>query len=647
MRYLLVLLLIISASVGAVAETATTDKPDARLDQKVTLDVSHAKLGDVCKQLSEMTGVSIRAGNGERDWKVRERKVTIHAKDIRLGSLMKEISRLLGFYLSKSGREGEWAYLYWQDKKSRDLEAEMLSAEKEAAARKLTEKRQAMLDAAEKALKMTPEEAAKAKKDDPLTAYMADTKSGRGFAQLLSGLASQFPLERDLMLRGKRASIPIDSLPADLLQAALDTTTGGIIAGEQKALGREFPGDLSPCRITVMPIDIGSDYEAGLFGLCGAIIVNGVRPGGDPNAVHNDFGPGEPMSLFVLADPDSPVSKLLGEAFQMADDGVDAQEIDGHLKKTAGKQEFLAEVLAQDSPTEKDPPTDPRLMREIEITEEIPAASMTQAINLDEHAQKAVSMIAEAIGRPVLLESFARLLPPGGYIRKGKQPLYKILIAFEKSGYTWELSDGEILRIRPHNWALRRSFEIPESYLARYKSILDKQGEYTLDDIAMIAAELTDDQITRTLITDPEMRDVLSNSLAQPGAPVSQRTILRFYHSLNARQKSALGSEDGLAFADLTGEQWEHIGQVIADKLGGVYVQDGSIRMESVEADEKAVVTQNNFEIVVQIEGQESPSRVKESVARWRKSQVERFRKTAEEPRKAAEEQKKQAEPAK
>ena len=108
MRHLSILLLVILTSAGVWSQGTTTDKPDARLDQKVTLEVSHTKLEDVCKQLTEKTGVTIKAGSGERDWKVRERKVTIQAKDVKLDTLMKKISKLLGFcllYTSPSPRD--------------------------------------------------------------------------------------------------------------------------------------------------------------------------------------------------------------------------------------------------------------------------------------------------------------------------------------------------------------------------------------------------------------------------------------------------------------------------------------------------------------------------------------------------------------
>lgn len=640
MRHLFTLAILLM-SAGVWAQDTTANKPDARLSQEVTLEVSHAKLEDVCRQLTEMTGVTIKAGSGERDWKVRERKVTIQAKDMKIGTLMQEISKLLGFYLSRSGKEGEWAYLYWQDMKGRTLETEMLNAEKEAAAQRLTEKRRATLDAAQRALKMTPEEIEKVKKTDPLTAYMAGTKSGRAFAQLLSALATQLPTERELMLRGKRVTIPIDGLPGYLQQAAMDTSAGGIAASEAKKRGKDFPGDLAPYQVVIVPIDRNTEYEAGVLGIAGAIVVNGLGSDGLAGAGMGEFGVGEPMGLFILGQPDSPIGKLFGESLQAIDDGQNFDEVGKRLNEVASSPEFLAESTAKDSATEKEPPTDPRLTREVEITEEIPVLSLSDRQPVDEAMAKTLTVVSEAIGMPVLLESFARLVPPGGHIRKGKQPLYKILIGFEKCGYAWDLSE-DALRVRPRDWALRRSYEIPETYLARYRAILDKNGEFSLGDVASIAAELTDEQISNTLMANPDFGEILS--ITMRGEMGSTGPMLRLYNSFTPQQKAALASQEGLSFAQLTGDQWSVLGDMITDRLGGVYVLGGNVVHKPVPLDETNNMAQDNFEITVMVADQREPSVVKERILRWRKGQVESFQnaraKAEEQRKKAAEEQK-------
>ena len=545
MRSLCVLLLIAGISVGAFAQSPAADKPDARLDQKVTLEVSHTKLEDVCKQLTEMTGVTIKAGSGERDWKVRERRVTIQAKDVKLGMLMQEISKLLGFYLSKSGKEGEWAYLYWQDKKSRDLEAEMLNADKEAAAERSKKLRQAMIDKSEDALKMTPEEALKKKSEDPLTAYLGASKSGRGFAQIFASLAKDFPTEYELMLRGKRVVVPLQNASSAIQRAAKDVASGGIAGAEYRSRvenggeGVPNPVELDPYQLLIMPVGMMGDAEVGLLGLGGLVALSGIKPGETLKDNRNPFVSGNAMGMFFLMDPSSKLGKLLGEGLFALDEGGSMKDVGEKFDDSLKDPAFLADLLTKESPTEKNPPTDPRLTREIEIPEALSPKNMEQSpAGPSDELGKAMAQLSAAIGCPILMESFTGLMPPVVFLTPGKQPLYKVMIACEKAGMTWELTDDDTLRLRPTDWALRRSYEVQESFIAYYKGLIEKQGMLTFDDVAGLTGALTDGQITYSVLSDPNLQRVLMTPLA--GDINSPRDVLRLYDSLSAQQKNAL-----------------------------------------------------------------------------------------------------------
>ena len=655
MRYLCVLLLIAVISVGAFAQGTAAQKPDARLDQKVTLGVSHVKLEDVCKQLTEKTGVTIKAGSGERDWKVRERKVTIQAKDVKLGAVMQEISKLLGFYLSKSGKEGEWAYLYWQDKKSRDLESEMLNADKEAAAERSKKLRQAMIDKSEDALKMTPEEALKKKSEDPLTAYLGGSKSGRGFAQIFASLAQSFPTEYELMLRGKRVVIPLQNSSSAIQQAAKDVASGGIVGAEYRNRVENGRGDIpnpaeyDPYQLLIMPVGVTDGL--GILGLGGMVALSGVKPGETLTNNWEPFQSGNGMGVFVLMDANSKLGKLFGETLFAVDSGQSMNEANKKVQESIKDPAFLAEVLAKESPTEKNPPTDPRLTREIEIPEELAPKNMGQTLaGASDELGKAMAKLSAAIGCPILLESFTGLIPPVVFITPGKQPLYKVMIACEQAGMSRELTDDDTLRLRPTDWAVRRSHEVPESFIAYYKGLIEKQGMLTFDDLAGLAGALSDGQITYSLLVDPDLRTVLMTPLA--GDMNGSREILRFYDSLSARQKPALKSETGLPFAELSAAQWERFGGLITERLGGVYIVDGSVRLipPATDLGDQSMVTWQ-FQTAVWIADEKDPREVTDSVRVWTEKGMEPMRasqKAAEERQnKAAEEQQMQAEPAK
>jgi len=256
--------------------------------------------------------------------------------------------------------------------------------------------------------------------------------------------------------------------------------------------------------------------------------------------------------------------------------------------------------------------------------------------------------ISRALGVPVLFESFARLMPVSIFVKPGKQPLYKVLIGLEKCDLGWELDD-DALRVRPRNWALRRSYEIPESFIARYKDLLDKQGELTLDDIGDIAVALTDGQIGNTLLADPDLGWLFNSVFGDLG---QGKTMVRLYGSLTAPQKSALSTEAGLPFSQLTTEQWDRVSSLISSGFGGVYVQDGSIRLkpDTNPAETQKSVHNYYFEISVQVADEKEPRSLPErisvmgteAVASRKKQQAD----MAEQQSKAAEEEQK-AEPAK
>jgi len=612
-------LVILLAAGGACADTADLSPPDSRLDTKVTLEVNHTKLADALKQLTDETGVVFKAGSNKRDWRVRERRVTIHAKDIRLGTLMAEISGLLGYYLSRGGKEGEWTYLYWQDMKSRRLEEEMVVAEREAAAKRATETRQGALDDAEDALKLSPEEALKKKDKDPWLAYLGGTKAGRGYAQLLSSLSTNFPTARDLMLRGRRVTLSLSDIPSNMYQAAMDTIMGGILAAEISRRGVDL-GDMVPYQLQIMPIG-ELQTGGGMMGIGGLIYVTGIKPGAEPAGGGGLFGGGMPMSMLPLSRSDSPGGKMFAKMLFAVDEGADIQEAVKQIQSEFEDSDFLADALGHKSPTEENPPTDPELTREVELGE-LPRSLVSAGFGrAPEHTGKAVAEISRAIGMPVLLESFSGSIPIGEFVKSGKQPVYKILIGLEKAGHVWALGDGT-LRIRPENWALQRSYEIPESFLNYYKDLLEKQGEYTLDDLAAIAVALTDEQIQNTLTADPDLSFAVVATLANPFG--GQREILRMYGSLSAPQKAALNGEGGLLFADLTDRQWEHLYTVITDRLGGVYILDGSVRLEpQSEAEVKAGMGTRQFEITVQAADETETRSFSASVMVFGKKQIE------------------------
>jgi hypothetical protein len=626
-------LLAISLCTATSANIGRFSQPDPRLDKKVTLDVNHVKLEEVAKTLSEQTGVTIKAGQGERDWRTREQHVCIHAKDVPACDVLDQVTKLLSFCISREGKENEWTYIIWQDKKGRDLEAEMLNAQREEAAQRVARSRQGTVDLARDALEMSPEEAMKQKDKNPVLAYMGGTKTGRGFAGFLMYFRANFPTEYDLMMRGKRVFVPLYGLPAYMQQALTDMTSGGMADAVKQAILEEqsHPGDelpsLTPYQMLFQPASEESGPNVEGLGFGGLAFITGLGP--DGKQYDTQYGGGLPMSACALTDPDTALGKALGEMLLSIEDGMPLDEANKQTNERVNNNpEFVAEALARESPTEKDPPTDPELTREVEIKDVLNGASAKAFVG--EYQWKVLAEIARATGSPVLKESFdTEMVILGLFVHPGKQALYKVLIGLEKAGCTWARDDG-VLRIRPSNWALLRSYKIPESFIAHHKDLLDTNGELSLDDVAAIAGSLTDEQIRFALAAATDLHPAVDCITSGRGAT---REILRLYASLTQEQKDALSGESGLPFSQLANAQWDRLSMILEDRLGGQYIQDGSIRL--LPQTEKQIKEQDpsrKFEITVQVSGDEERRKISEWIQLATRNDI----KAAKEARKKA-----------
>ncbi len=606
MKRLSILALVLIICASASADMSRFTPPDSRLDKKITLDVNNTKLEEVAKSLAEQTGITIKAGSGQRDWKVRERTVTIHGKDVAVGKMLDDIARVLGFYISREGKDKEWSYIIWQDKKSRDLEAEMVTAEKEAEAQRIKDMRQSSMDAAAAALKMSPDEAMKLKDKDPWAAFLGGTKTGRGFAGLLSSLQSQFPTEYDLMMRGKRAAFPLAGISPGMMQSAQDATTGGFAAMMRGQMGDMAKG-LAPTQLTTMPMDdIMNGDMAGQIGWSGLFYISGMKPGSGP-ADGNPFG-GMPMTFFPMIAPNSVGASVFGSLLLDVESGTPFDEAERKLEPKTSDPAFASEMMAHDSPTEKEPPTDPELTREIELKSDALPKANTHPLDggtNQESQGKVIAEISRALGMPVLMESFNSVMPLSTFVKAGKQPVYKVLVALEKANCAWERVDGS-LTVRPKDWALRRSYLIPESFFAYYKALIEKQESLTVDDLAAIATGLTDDQIQRTLVSEPDFTFL---KVPMGGAMFGNtRDMLRLYGSFAPEQKLALQSEGGLQFSQLTDKQWDQLNMLITDQYGGLYVLDGTIKMNIPDPKKDSAVGKvYMFPLSVQVNGEDKP----------------------------------------
>lgn len=112
------------AIIALILLTAPGYAADSRLAQKVIYYGGYKRLHVVAEDLSRLTGVTIRCGQNESDWKVRDIPVVVCANDIPLGKLLNAIALTAHVQIRSEniGTQAEQTrnYRLCRDKKSQD-----------------------------------------------------------------------------------------------------------------------------------------------------------------------------------------------------------------------------------------------------------------------------------------------------------------------------------------------------------------------------------------------------------------------------------------------------------------------------------------------------------------------------------------------
>lgn len=117
--------LVASESTGAAAlaleqAKAEAQVVDSRLQKRVTLAGKALAFGDLCRLLSEKTGITLEASRG-----VTDDKITVFCTERSLRDVMRQVSALFGFVWERSGGEGAYRYRLTQPLRARLAEEEL------------------------------------------------------------------------------------------------------------------------------------------------------------------------------------------------------------------------------------------------------------------------------------------------------------------------------------------------------------------------------------------------------------------------------------------------------------------------------------------------------------------------------------------
>ncbi|MBI2842547.1 MAG: hypothetical protein HYX78_04025 [Armatimonadetes bacterium] len=523
---------IIAISMLFCSAFAEEDKPDVRLDQKVTYQAKGQPLYRVLDELTEKVKVNLDCGKNSNDWQVRDRKVTIFVKDMPLKDLQKALAELLHFTWARGTDDEEnYTYRLFQDLKQRKEEERLREQDAQAEVKREMERRRTAIREIEKLESLSPEEIEKLKSDSPYLYILAKEPIGKALVQMLRSM----PDLRAALIEGREATISLGGAPPQTLEAAR-----GVVRGFDSMRQRIDPSshsrdgladNIADARIRVNHrIAEAHSTTAEHRAILGTVEINASG--------------GQSIDLPFM-DQNSPVTNAFGKAMIGMLDGMPKESVGPQME-----QEMKSAILDQlqaENPVEP-LPDDPELEEKVKLDLK---PVVEQPDVLEEIAKKSSLQILSDhfVHKPLSVPNREDKL---GSLLRMAASLYEKRIT----------KTGSLVVFEDRKWFEKRAWEVQEDWLEHWRAAFSK-GTLGFEDLVDIAC-LTDEQINNTIQLDRELRSVAAT--VRPN-----RHVLRFYATLSEGQQQSLISAEGLDSTLLTAEQWPHFDYLVSrldeDKL--------------------------------------------------------------------------------
>lgn len=536
----LAVLVVLVVTIGSsLAQQSPPEAPDLRLEKKITLKMEKQRLPDVLAEVRKQTGVDIRVDKQKRFWAVRQRKVTLFVKDMPLKDFTAQLKLLLGYHITRLGKPGDYGYTVWQDINGRKTEQDIINAQYD---RNQERKRRAVYETVSdcaRALTMTPEEIERAKQTEPWVAELASDPNRRQYASLVCAIP---PEQFDRLLRDDSLYIEPDMLTADA-KAVVDK-----IVSADKSWPKGTFDNLDKFNISVSVAATGH----GSYSLC--IGAYPKEPG--------QFG--RAVGGFEIASSDSePKLRMLalakltsgGMTKDAAGQKISQAIVDGeHRDQTP--EAVLTELLGKrQAKRPANDEADSELQKLIDL-------SLKKEPGQNEYLSKTFEKLASESGLNVMYEYFNKEELPRLWAGQKQEIRVALKSICHDNGLQWT-KDGNTLRLRCKDWPWRRSWEIQDELVNKWRASIEKNNGLPFDDIADMSAKLTDEQIDHNFDANRAELSMLDNPklaklFALAGAIYAKhmRSMLAFYGSLDSDQKKKLWSKGGLPVEDVPAENW-------------------------------------------------------------------------------------------
>ena len=506
---------------GAEKTPEVTDVKDQRLSQKVTYEAKRQMVSEILDDLSESTGITLKAGYNNLDWQVRDRRMNIFAKDIPLNELMDSMARVMKFKWSRSGDKDAWTYRLYADKKAL-LEAEKQAALEEERRKQLqTEKIDKIMAGLDSIANLSPADLAKIKDENPYLYLVATTGIGTPLKQFLN----EVPDVKNALVSGSELNLSAEHM-SPAAQASMGqlmqniSRLEGILSGGDKTA----PSDLES-NIGQVTIKINRGKRMMQSNPMGNFLL------GDINLSY----PGHSNDIPIL-DPDSKIAKLTAKTL------IKSIEENKSLKDLPKEiavdfmQAVASDIKTIDSgEAVVEHPDDPGLHVKVKLK---PTGTFLEDIE---------GALAEASKMPVVSDNFGKTRGMGYSSDKEVELRDALNDITGKYRYNWE-KQSQAIEFRDRDWYKKKLAMVPEAWLEKWRQTLKKTGTLELDDLAEISA-LTDEQLNLNIRDDEVLNQIYY------GTVMRQRDLLRFYACLSTTQRAEIFTDAGLDLRSVTASQ--------------------------------------------------------------------------------------------
>jgi hypothetical protein len=507
------------------AGTDAPNKPDVRLQQKVTYEAKHKPVKLILADLSKMAGVTLKAGASDQDWQVRDRKMNIFVRDLPLLTLMNSMARAMEFTWDKNVRVDPPNYRMYMDRKLLAA-AEAKRSQAEAEFRQYMMGRRAeFVDYVRNIPDYSPEELERLKKDSPYLYLLHQ----RGNDKLMKALLDEVPGYEEAYMTWKRILNPPTTILSD---STLEMVLSGMKSFAAARPGRgQVPADFDleklkkgRMRLTVPTEELIRDDTRWCFG--------GIA-----------FMDDQEYYIQQLQDPKEPFGNLISSLDIAGSEGQKSFESiigdHGEVVDQLARQDTRNGEESEGCEPLVDHPDEPWMHAKVKL--ELDKNDPNSLRNV-------LESLAKASGCNVVSDSF-NLTRVVGSVSNAEQTLVQVLSTISDNyGYNWNKHDS-ILEFRDRNWFRRRRTQIPDEWMERWRENFKTNGEAVLEDIAQMAA-LPFEQLDENVVPDP----VLGGCKDFVWTIRNGRGLLTIYNSFTPSQRRSL-LKGGVPFDSLTPEQ--------------------------------------------------------------------------------------------